>query len=208
MRITEIEDTDLLSRLGNSELPRLDPPGPRTRDVLHLSDIYKKVMERREPHIYLSGRPMDMVRVEIGLLFEGVLERALAEKFSSSRPGEIVSDEGVWMSPDGVNPTLNAGEEYKATYKSSRNGISETVIIDGRPQDQFSDKFHVWGLQILGYMRWLHVTTFYLRVLFLAGDYSRPIQPVFKSYKIECTDAEVDNNWTRLMAVAREEGLL
>jgi hypothetical protein len=146
-----------------------------------------------------------------------MLERALAEKFATQRPGEIFSDEGIAMSPDGVNPTEHAGEEFKSTYMSCGKGISETVIVNGRPVEAPLDKFYHWFVQMMGYAKWLYVTTFILRVLFIRGDYkytkdadgrTSPNEPLFKNYRIEFTQAELDANWAMLMQVAREEGII
>lgn len=194
MICTPIEDAELMSEIGHST-------GPRTTGVLHLSDIYKILMVRLQPKRFGGDKPMDMQRVEVGLLFESMLEEALARRFAHHRPGELISVEGVYMSPDGVNLTLAAGEEYKATYMSCGKGITDE---NGEP----SEKFVHWFVQMKGYAKWLGVTRYLLRVLFLAGDYSWPIGPQFKSWDITFTDEEIDENWTMLMNIAREEGLL
>lgn len=223
MIITEFEDTDLIERLGDSSLEWPTPPviTPRTRGVVHLSDIYKILMQRREPERFCSDRPMDMKRIELGLLFETALERVLAAKFATTRPGEIITPEGIHMTPDGVNPTLDAGEEYKATYMSCSQGVSEPVFINGRPTDAPLPKFYHWFVQMMGYAKWLYTNLFILRVLFVRGDYkylkvvdengferSVPNEPLFKSYRCEFTDEEIETNWALLMGIAREEGLL
>jgi hypothetical protein len=214
LQITEVPDADLLSRLGHSE-------GPRSTG-LHLSEIYGRMMAKRQPHRFDKSKPMNMNRVETGLLFENMLERALAEKFATVRPGELFSDEGVAMSPDGVNPALMAGEEYKSTWMSSGKGICETVVVEGKSFDVPLPKFEHWFLQMQGYAKWLEVRTFILRVLFINGDYkynesvdpetgrrvSTPTGPQFKTYCIEFTDQEIEQNWADLMAFAREEGML
>jgi hypothetical protein len=203
VNVVPIDDADLIDRLGAST-------GPRSRDKLHLSDIYKLLMQRLQPKRFDSSKPMDMRRVEMGLLFENMLERALMEKFGTVRPGEIVSEDGnnIYMSPDGVNPDLCAGEEYKCTYMSSSKGISEAVVVDGTTYHIPLDKFVHWFIQMKGYAKWLCVNRFILRVLFVCGDYSYPIQPQFISYDITFTDAEIDANWDELMQLARAEGLL
>lgn len=192
----ELEDAELMDLIGQST-------GPRTRGegVVHLSDIYKVLMQRLQPKRFNNEKPMDMQRVQVGLLFESMLERALAERFGVSRPGEVISDEGIYMSPDGVNPTLCALEEYKATYMSCRNGV---VDEDNQPLD----KFVHWFIQIKGYLKWLGVNRCILRVLFLCGDYTQPIGPQFKSWSLTFTDEEINDNWTMLMNVAREEELI
>lgn len=189
-----------MDRLGHSE-------GPRSSG-LHLSEIYKRLMIRLQPARFNTGKPMDMRRVEIGLLFENMLERALAEKFATVRPGELFSDEGIAMSPDGLNPTEGALEEYKATYMSSRDGITEAVEVNGEIVQIPREKFLHWYYQMRGYCKWLGTNKAILRVLFVCGDYSKPIQPQFKSYHLTFTDDEIEKNWLTLLQVAEEDGLL
>lgn len=203
------EDLGLTERLGMSA-------GPRTRGVLHLSDIYKVLMQRIQPKRFDKTKPMDLKRVEIGLLYETVLEQGLADKYATVRPGEIVGtmlnaaghEVPVYMSPDGVNPDLMAGEEYKATYMSSRDGMVEEVEAGGVVYQIARDKFVHWFIQMMGYAKWLEVQTFILRVLFLCGDYTYPITPQFHSYRIEFTEEQIDDNWLMLNRIAIEEGLI
>lgn len=196
MTCEPIEDAALLAEIGQST-------GPRTRGegVVHVSDLYKILMQRLQPKRFNNDKPMDLQRVQVGLLFESMLEEALARRFALHRPGELISVEGIYMSPDGVNLTLAAGEEYKATYMSSRHGLTDEY---GEPTDQFVH----WFVQMKGYAKWLGVTRYILRVLFLAGDYTYPIGPQFKSWEIEFTQEEIDENWSMLRNIAIEEGLL
>jgi len=205
MKCELIEDTAVMEAIGQST-------GPRTRDVVHISDVYKILMQRLQPKRFNSEQPMDMTRVQLGLLFESMLEEALARRFAVSRPGEIISDEGIYMSPDGVNPGLLAGEEFKCTWMSSRHGL---VDMNGEPLD----KFVHWFVQMMAYAKWLEVLRFILRVFFVNGNYNRSgvladgtpdpdAGPTLKSYDITFTEEEIETNWTMLMNIAREEGLI
>jgi hypothetical protein len=197
--IREVPDPELIDRLAQSSAPR--------SEGLHLSTIIKALMRRLQPKRFKHDTPMDTTRVEIGLVFENMLERGLAEKFGTVRPGEVFSDEGIAMSPDGLNPGDIALEEYKSTYMSSRDGLFEIVEMDGIEYQVVREKFLHWFYQMKGYCKWLGVRKAILRVLFICGDYSKPIQPQFKSYHIEFTDQEIEDNWRTLMRVAEEEGL-
>lgn len=199
MNIELVDDPDLIARLGESS-------GPRTRDKLHLSDIYKDLMQELQPRRFRSDRPMDMVKVETGLVMENMLERGLAEKFATIRPGEIVSDEGVYMSPDGVNPTFASGEEYKCTWMSTRNRVGTTPYTDeyGMP----NTKYLHWFLQMKGYAKWLQTDNFLLRVLHINGDYNHPYQPTFLTHRVWFTPTEIEENWNTLMNHARSRGML
>ncbi len=169
MIVREIEDADLLDRLAAD--------GPPRSEGVHLSDIYKIVMRRLQPDRFdkrdMQGNPLpfDKRRTGVGLLFETMLERGLAEKFATVRPGEIFSDEGIAMTPDGVNPTELAGEEYKSTALSCREGIYETVDVGGQKLQIPRRKFVHYFIQMKGYAKWLGVTRFILTILFIYGDY-------------------------------------
>ncbi len=201
MNIQLVDDQNLIARLGQSS-----SVGVRTLGVVHLSDIYGSLMRRLQPDRF--GKPFDQdayTRMEVGIAFENILEQGLAEKFATVRPGEIVSPEGVFMSPDGVNPTLDAGEEYKATWMSSRsNGTTPYTDENGEP----SEKYIHYFFQVKGYAKWLGTNRFLLRVLHINGDYTYPLTPQFLTHLIEFTDKELDDNWTLLMNHARSEGLL
>lgn len=206
MQIELIDDPDLIRRMGYPQ------DQARTRDVVHLSEIIKIIMRRVQPKRFGSGPFQMSPRVEAGILFESVLEQALGAKYSTVRPGEIVSPEGIFMSPDGVNPSEMAGEEYKATWMTCRHGIIDEY---GMPLN----KFVHWFCQMKGYAKWLDVRDFVLRVFYANGNYNRSGKlkdgredpdagPCFKSYKVRFSDQEIDENWQMIVNVAREEGLL
>lgn len=206
MIITSVEDPDLLARLGYAA------DGSRTEDVLHLSTIYKDLMCDLQPKRFNRDPFKINPRVEAGILFESILEEALARKFSTYRPGEIVSDEGIYMSPDGVNLEQNCGEEYKCTWMSSRAGVTDE---DGQPLE----KFVHWFIQMKGYAKWLYVDRFLLRVFFVNGNYNRSgllrdgtidpdAGPCFKTFDIGFSEEEIEENWAMLINHARDKGLL
>jgi hypothetical protein len=133
-----------------------------------------------------------MAKIEMGFLFEHMLERSLAEKFATVRPGEIYSDEGIILSPDGVNPALACGEEYKCTWMSTRSkGTTPYTDEDGTP----SKKFLHWFIQMKGYAKWLGTDTYLLRALHVNGDYTHPYQPAFLTHKIRFSEEEIEDNW-------------
>lgn len=201
MNIQLVDDQNLIARLGQSS-----SVGIRTLGVVHLSDIYGSLMKRLQPDRF--NQPMDTIaftRMETGIAFENMLERGLAEKYATVRPGEIISTEGVYMSPDGINPTLDAGEEYKCTWMSSRSkGSTPYTDEEGKP----SEKFIHWFFQMMGYAKWLGTERFLLRVLHVNGDYTYPLTPLFITHLIEFTESEIDENWSMLMNHARSEGIL
>jgi hypothetical protein len=201
--IEQIPDLDLIARLGQSTTPR--------SEGLHLSTIYGSLMKKLQPRRFNTGKPMDMVRIETGLVFENVLEQGLREKFATYRPGEIVSPEGIIMTPDGFNPTDCAGEEFKCTWMSLRplKGCATPYTDEyGLPRD----KFLHWFIQMKGYAKWLEVNRFNLWVLHINGEYDwkKPggVDPQLVPTRIEFTQDEIDENWTMLINHARNEGML
>jgi len=201
MKIERIDDPDLIDRLAQSSAPR--------SEGLHLSTIYGDLMGQLQPKRFDRSKPFNKVSIESGLVFENMLEKGLAEKFATVRPGELWSPEGIIMTPDGVNPLLDAGEEYKFTRMSSRIYKSNTSPYTdeyGMP----NQKFLHWFLQMKGYAKWLDTRKFVLRVLHINGDYDRKKEsgPEFLSHLVEFTQPEIDENWTMLTNHARNRGML
>ncbi len=203
MQIERVDDPELIDQLGKSS-------GHRS-EGLHLSTIYGDFMSQIQPKRFDRSKPLNPQVLEPGLVFENMLERGLAEKFATVRPGELVSPEGIIMSPDGVNPTLMAGEEYKFTRMSSRpmKGAATPYTDEyGMPRD----KFVHWFIQMKGYAKWLQTNRFLLRVLHINGEWDRRtpngFSPQFHSHVIHFSNQEIDENWAMLVNHARNRGML
>lgn len=206
MIIIPVADPALVAMMGYPDSQE------RSKDLLHVSTIYKDLMCDLQPKRF-SREPFTMnANVEIGILFESMLEEALRRKYATVRPGEIISTEGIAMSPDGVNPDLIAGEEYKCTWMSCGKGIVDEY---GQPLDRFVH----WFIQMKAYAKWLEVNRFLLRVLFVNGNYNRTGKlkdgsvdpesgPTFKTFDIQFSDEEIEENWAMLINHARSKGLL
>jgi hypothetical protein len=195
MTCDEVQDDALLKLMGQSS-------GPRTRDQLHVSDIYKSINQELDPKRFSDDGGPNLEKMEVGLLFESILEEALAQKYGTFRPGEVELD-GVLMSPDGLNMTDEALEEFKCTWMSSRHGI---VDLYGYP----NQKFQHWFWQMKAYCYALGCRKAILTVLFVNGDYDRAngMNPQLKRYRIEFSEEELVENWSMLVNHAREKGML
>jgi hypothetical protein len=159
---------------------------------LHLSAIISDLMMDLDPKKY--GGEMDWNRVESGVTFERLLEKALmARNPSLIRPGEYERD-GIACSPDGYSRADHTIEEYKFTWKSSKYPITD-------------DRFWSWLVQIKGYCYVIGTTHARLRVLFVNGNYSS-FTPVLKSWALEFTPEELSDNWAMLLNHAKHKGLL
>ena len=214
MIIEQIDDPDLTSLMGFSA----ESQTQRSAGV-HLSDIIRIIMQRlekgrREKKYAVNFDPDARTpeRIELGIAWEPVLEEALRRKYATVRPGELVSPEGIAMSPDGVNPILMCGEEYKVTWKSCREGLVDEY---GMPHE----KFLAWFIQMKAYALWLDVDDYLLRSFFINGNYNRSGKlkdgspdpdggPTLKSYLLRFTQEEKEENWQLVTHVAREEGLI
>jgi len=111
------------------------------------------------------------------------------------QPGEESLDD-IYGTPDGMNEIQIKGrweiivEEWKATYKSrQRHG-----------QDILSATAWMW--QISGLAKMLQVHYARLHVLWINGDY-KPPSPVYVTYLIEFTQAELDRTWNNIFVTNR-----
>jgi hypothetical protein len=145
--------------------------------------------------------------LECGFTWETILERALSARHK--RPGyrpEPLQEDGVWMSPDWVNPDADIqAEEWKATRKSTKN---------------YEQKIAEWMPQIKAYLRALlrrGVATriaVRLRVWFMVGDWSfenKGDRTLLKDYwdiDVEFDKRELEENWRGILQAGRRYGLL
>jgi len=132
--------------------------------------------------------PTTVLRILIGLGWERQYVDLLPDVVD--HPSEIEYD-GVYMSPDGeslsfIYKWVKVIHEFKSTYKSTK-----TV---GDLTSQF-----MWLSQIKSYCKATDTLFAELHVLFLNGDYSYPMKPMLKKWRIEFTQQEIDDNWRLLM---------
>lgn len=136
------------------------------------------------------------LRMAIGMAWEPWYIASLGDVIP--QPGEMCVN-GMYMTHDGesmdviitdrgVTPCL-ALHEVKTTSKSTK-----TV---GDLSTQW-----LWLAQTKAYCKGLNTLVAYLHVLFLCGDYSWPMRPrlgpkpdEFTCWRIEYTQAEIDDNW-------------
>lgn len=140
------------------------------------------------------------LRISMGLAWEEWYLPQLDDV--TDHPGEL-EIEGVYMTPDGesldviITPLgtnyLLAGHEVKLTYKSTK------TVGD----DLDSLKNWLWLAQMKGYAKAMGTRIFYLHVLFVCGNYKYPITPELKCWRIEFTDAEIEQNWDEMMGHVR-----
>lgn len=142
------------------------------------------------------------LRMSIGLAWEQWYIPQLGDV--TFHPGEMQVD-GIYMTHDGESldviitpegPRYElAVHEVKATYKSTK-----TV---GNLESQW-----MWVTQTKSYCKGLGTRIAYVHVLFLCGDYSRPIQPQLKCWRLEFDQEEIDTTWDVITTQVRHQLLL
>lgn len=136
--------------------------------------------------------PVALLRINIGLAWEQYYIPNLLPTVVD-HPGEMCCN-GIYMTHDGedVSTVLTPRgpravivvHEIKATYKSTR-----TV------GDLTTKGSWMWMAQVKSYCKGLNTLHACLHVLFLCGDYMRPIRPIPKRWNIEFTPEEIESNW-------------
>lgn len=168
---------------------------PRSRG-LHLSQILYSLANEIGLYGDRGSEPDEtaMTRIEAGFIFERALElAAMARRIDILRPGEFVRD-GIICSPDGIAPEDWAIEEFKCTWKSSREA----------PQGK---KFWTWWVQIKAYCYVVGATRARLRALFVNGDYTSYV-PQLRAWQADFTARELEENWVMIRNHARAKGWL
>ncbi len=168
---------------------------------LHMSDIYNDLYQRLEPKRYDKSKPLDPLRLELGLNFETLLEEGLKTRLKGERPGEFVTEEGIIYSPDLIifNRSVRLGE-IKLTWMSSREVPRERT-------NGFPPKFSKYFCQMMAYCHHLGTREARLFALFVNGDYTVHA-PEFLAWDIEFTQRELDENWAMLLNHARHQKML
>lgn len=143
------------------------------------------LVERRRDAWWVGLSPSVRLKMAMGLAWEewylpqleGVIDH----------PGEMELD-GIYMTHDGesvdfiYNSHTILCHEVKLTYKST-NTVQEL------------QKEWMWQSQTKAYCRGLDTRFCDMHILFACGDYSYPITPLLRRYRIEYTQQEVDDNW-------------
>ena len=174
--------------------------GEARQEGLHLTDVIKSLMEDAGMKMYTGDGFRDMeLTAEMGLLWERVLSKVMREKFAI-RPPQLQKD-GIWMSPDGVNfpSVLSLGpdplqeyatcvEEYKFTWKSTRNA----------PDQNF-----YYMAQLKAYCTCLETPAAVQHIFYCNGDY-RGSGPVYRRTRVIFTEWELEDNWRMIKQQAEK----
>jgi hypothetical protein len=130
-----------------------------------------------------------LARMEMGFLFEDALSAAFGDRMAPRYDGMLC--DGIWANPDGVRLEDGIIEEYKVTWAGSHT----------RPPDANWR----WMAQVKGYCKVYGFRTVVFRVLYVCGDYAKPIRPQYKVFRCEFSELEVEQNWQMILNHARSK---
>ena len=189
------------------ELDLLGMVAPHRSPGLHMSEIYNDYYKRADPKRYRGG-PLDMVRMAAGTVLESVFEQALAIGMNGERPGEFVTKEGIFYSPDIIafEGKITVLGEIKATWmsakevpvspsQSKKTGVPSNW--DGSSLASFPKQFDKYFTQMKCYC--YHLRTPYARLLvyFVNGNW-KPPAPVFLAWNFVFTAMELTEEWSAM----------
>jgi hypothetical protein len=174
---------------------KLEQVNPISRpEGLHVSDIIKSILVELDPKVY--GQPMNMEKIAVGLSFEELLGQMFRPGSPYAFRPEPVRLDGVWCSPDSIEPTGPLLEEFKLTWYSSSKQVP------------FDPVYWSWLVQIKAYCKAFGMQNARLVVLHINGNYKPPKPLPPQSYGLTFDQHEIDLNWHMLLQHAYAKGLL
>lgn len=206
-----------------SELRLPEPKAPRSFGV-HASTLIRSIaiknrilkpefveeislVEVGQDQWWESLTPASRLRIAIGLAWEEWYLPTLADQGVLDHPGEMQVD-GIYMTHDGESIDAIVVDK-SGTWKWGSGTVIDTVWVPSIHEVKGTFKSTktvgdlstqwLWLSQTRAYCKGLRTRICYLHVLFLCGDYSFPITPQLRVWRIEYTQAEIDDNWEMLV---------
>ncbi len=158
---------------------------PRSRG-LHHSDLVHYILRRlryEEPDPVFIGWEYAALT---GFLFEDAMSEQLARYdwgVQLIRGLELLED-GIYMSPDGVNVETGELWEFKFTWRGLKKSPPESRLD--------------WLMQLKSYCRAVRTDSAILCSLFACGDYSPP-KPQLLFTRFAFTERELEDNWKTIL---------
>ena len=166
---------------------------------LHASDIYGALYARLDPKRYDYAGPPNYLLMSLGSAWEAQLEYLLIENgVVAHRPGELLSPEGIWYSPDLI---IQNGETRVGEIKLTSMGFDE---LPTEETSSLPPKFEKYQTQMMLYAYWLELQHGWLGMVSIR----RPYAPEFRAYNIEWTERELQSNYQMCINFAKSEGML
>jgi hypothetical protein len=142
--------------------------------------------------------------VASGASIEAATETAFKRLIRKNREGVVkqitLELDDIHGTPDAISPDEGCLESYKATWRSSRG----CDTLEG-----FEDKFWTWHMQEKGYLKMWNATypdsplySCNWFVLWVCGDYSRPIGPRAEECVVTWEQSELDQAWEAMLSHA------
>lgn len=146
------------------------------------------LQEKQNSDEWWESLPEDVqLKISMGLAWEEWYLQQLEDVLG--HPGELYLD-GIYMTHDGesLDTIVSSGllvlciHEIKLTYKSLNN-IGNLVTQ------------WLWLAQTKAYCKAKGTRVAYVHVLAVCGDYTYPIRPQLKVFRLIYSQAEIDENW-------------
>lgn len=194
--------------------------GDGRRPGKHVSDSIRRMKVEMGENVGGIPGEAPWLRPQIGFLFEFALEvmaatgcrydealavalkrHLAADRTNVEKQLRLVYDD-IHGTPDGLDLDNRCMESYKCTWRSSRGSEDLTFFLE---------KFWTWDLQERAYLKMYNETheekVYSCRwiVLFVCGDYRRPIGPRCQTTMVTWSPEEIDRAWESIVAHAEEE---
>lgn len=141
--------------------------------------------------------PASQLRMSIGMAWEAWYLQTLSHV--APKPGELCID-GIYGTPDGESldmvATAHGTKPVLCLHEIKTTSKSTNTVANLETQ-------WLWLAQTKGYCKGMGTLVAYLHVLFLCGDYSYPITPQLKVFKITFTQMEIDDHWEMILSYVR-----
>jgi len=197
----------------------LTPFGEGRHPGRHISQILKRMKIAAGENVSAIPGEQDFLRPAVGFMWEYALELVAGgmtledatemamKRVVLKQRQHIVKQlrlelESTHGTPDALDPgwtlindTDACLESYKATWRSCRKA---------QTMEGFADNFWAWQMQEKAYCKMAGLLKCRWIVLWVCGDYSRPIGPRTEQCMFTWTQQELDDNWNALMMHADE----
>jgi hypothetical protein len=170
---------------------------------VHLSDIIKALTRKLFPKEYYDESKLGVMELErlklqweAGLIWEDALALGLGTRHAP-RWEPRRTQEGIWLSPDGVSIDQDRGHNVIHEYKYTSMKSDKTPKTITR-----------WQWQTKAYCLHLGAMEALFHVFYARGDYKPPFMPEYKVWRCEYTPQELIDNWTMIVNFAKSKQLI
>lgn len=140
----------------------------------------------------------NQVRIAMGLAWEQWYIPQLQDV--ADHPGEMELD-GIYMTHDGESLDMVVSNHAPSIWVPSIHEVKLTYKSTKTVGDLSSQ--WLWLAQTKAYCKGLGTRIAFVHVNFACGDYSYPITPQLKCWRVEYTQAEIDDNWELITSYVR-----